>query len=110
MTIGREGVGYLFAGCRDIVLFKGIRQNEVIAKFTEAWECDRALRLFLILLDPEEDPEVRSEAADWVEQALLKESLKNFIENQLYSNVLPEEADYDFVFETGSWSTLFQGF
>ena len=30
MTIGREGVGYLFAGCRDIVLVKGIRQNEVI--------------------------------------------------------------------------------
>src|SRR5215471_16378911 len=105
--IGREGVAYLFKGCTDVVLVKGAREEEVRAPFESAWEADRALRLFLISIDPEENSALRTEAAECLEVLLEKKATRTFIENELYSQVLPEDVDLKF-FSGSSWRLLLE--
>src|SRR5262249_939027 len=94
ITIGREGAAYLFQGCNDIVVLRGVQREEAVrAKFYIAWESDRALRLLLLSLDPEEDSELRIEAADCLETLLQKHEAKLFVENQLYSRPMPADTD-----------------
>jgi len=92
-SIGVEGIPYLFRGCTDVILVKGAREASVRSAFRKAWEGDRALRLFLIALDPEEDQSLRSEAAGTLEGLLGDEGNRAFIENELYSRPLPADAD-----------------
>jgi hypothetical protein len=104
--IGREGVSYLFQGCTDIVIVKGAREDALRADFLDAWEADRALRLLLISLDAEEDRNLRAEAADCLENLLAKTTTRIFIENELYSRMLPEDADSEFLSDTKRWKLV----
>src|SRR5258708_8879428 len=99
MTLAREGVAYLFQGCNDIVVAPEIGEEVARSRLEEAWEDDRALRLLLIALDVEEDSDLRIEAADCVEDMLQNANALRFIEDQLYSQALPEEADPHFLME-----------
>jgi tetratricopeptide (TPR) repeat protein len=103
ITIAREDASYLFQGCNDTVLLRGVQQEFALAQLTTAWEADRALRLMLLSVDPEEGLELRIEAADCLESLLSKEESKLFIENQLYSHRLPRETDLKFFTTTSKW-------
>jgi tetratricopeptide (TPR) repeat protein len=92
-TIPREGAAYLFQGCNDIVVETEISEKDARARFEAAWENDRALRLLLIALDVEEENELRCEAAECLEEILPDAGVRIFIENRLYSQILPENAD-----------------
>lgn len=105
-TIGREGVGYLFQGCTDVIFVKGAREEALREPFEASWEADRALRLFLISLDPEEDRDLRVEAADCLEELLVKKSTKTFIENELYCRMLPEDTDFEFLLVAPRWKLV----
>lgn len=108
MAVAREEFGYLFDGCTDVVAVKAAREDSLKRPFLEAWEADRGLRLFLISLDPEEDDEVRSDAATLLEGLLSKTSTRIFIENELYSQVLPAEADHEFLGRSEQWKSVTQ--
>jgi tetratricopeptide (TPR) repeat protein len=95
ITIGREGAAYLFQGCNDIVVLRGVQREVARAQFYAAWESDRALRLILLTLDPEEGSELRMEAADCLETILPKNESKLFVENELYSRPLPRDTDVE---------------
>ena len=88
---------------------KGAREDEMRSQFENAWEADRALRLFfLISLDPEEENELRSEAADCLESLLAKQTTRSFIENEFYARVLPTDVDFNFVAIPQRWNAISQ--
>jgi tetratricopeptide (TPR) repeat protein len=96
-SISREGLSYLFEGCNDVVLLLGTTEEIAREQYENAWEADRSLRLTLIAIDPEEDPDLRKEAADYLEPILESVSARTFVENELYAHLLPVEADLDFI-------------
>lgn len=95
--IAREGVRYVFLGCNDIVTVRGANRAEVFSHFMKAWRCDRSLRLFLLLLDSEEDVALREEAADCLEEFFTQSDTIAHVENQLYSRPLPINADLSII-------------
>jgi hypothetical protein len=112
LKTARENVSYLFLGCTDVVLVRGAQENTLRPRFEEAWRSDRALRLFIISLDPEEDRGLREEAADCLEDLLRSSSIRVFIENEFYSRGLPEDTDCDLLLNTERWklaSELLEG-
>ena len=102
-VIGREGAAYLFQGCNDLEVLRGVQPELARARFVAAWEADRALRLILIAIDSGEESGLREEAADWLESLLRKEEAIVFVENRLCSNPLPDGADAAFFSTTSRW-------
>jgi hypothetical protein len=107
-VIGREGVAYLFRGCTDVVLVKGAQEDALRVPFEDAWEADRALRLFLISLDPEEDRDLRTEAADCLENLLEKRTTRTFIEDEFYSRKLPADTDCEYLSTSHRWKLSYR--
>lgn len=93
-TISREGVTYLFGRCTDVVRVQGADERSVKRSFEEAWNADRALRMLLIALDPEEEIELRNDAADCLEELLVRDSARVFVENEFYARTLPADTDF----------------
>jgi len=60
-------------------------------------ECrkDRALQLFLILIDSQEDDRTVALAAEAIEESFQEEAVMQFVENRMYGTPLPEIADTD---------------
>ncbi|MEA2819300.1 MAG: hypothetical protein QOJ86_1304 [Bradyrhizobium sp.] len=102
----REDVGYLFQGCNDIVVTKGVSDEEARQGLETAWENDRALRLLLIALDMEAEKELRLEAAYCLEEILPSADALAFVEDQLYSQPLPEQADPRFLADKSRWPII----
>jgi tetratricopeptide (TPR) repeat protein len=102
-NIAREGVGYLFQGCNDVVVAREVSEKDAKRRLETAWQNDRALRLLLISLDIEEESELRLEAADCLEELLATADAVAFIENQLYSNILPAEAGPQLLADKARW-------
>jgi len=101
--IAREGVNYLFQGCNDVVVARRVSEQAARSQLEAAWVSDRALRMLLIALDMEEDSELRDEAADALEELLIDSAAKIYVENQLYSRRLPDEADPQFLKKADRW-------
>jgi hypothetical protein len=102
-TISREGVSYLFEGCNDVVFLRGAQAESAQKQFEASWEADRSLRLMLISIDPEEDVELRCDAADCLEELLQDVRSQTFIENEFYSRSLPTDADTTLLSANEKW-------
>jgi tetratricopeptide (TPR) repeat protein len=96
LTIAREGVSYLFQTSRDLVVSRDARPEEVSEQFATACNADRALRLLLIALDPEEETDLREEAADCANELIENRNVTTFLENEFYSKPMPAESDIRF--------------
>ena len=103
LTIAREGTTYLFQGCNDVVVARGVSEKNARSQLETAWENDRALRLLLIALDVEEESDLRREAADCLEELLASPNALGFVENQLYSRIFPKDADPKFLEDCIRW-------
>jgi tetratricopeptide (TPR) repeat protein len=103
VVIPREEAAYLFQSCNDIVVMRGTNKEFARTRFLAAWEADRALRMILLSLDLEQDPELRIEAADWLETLLSRSEATLHIENQMYSRPLPPDTDYEFLTKNTKW-------
>jgi hypothetical protein len=107
-VIRREGAAYLFQGCTDIEVLRGVPPEQARSKFIAAWAADRALRLMLITLDPEQDTDLREEAADSLELLFEKPESRTLIENEFYSRAIPPDADIEFFSSSPRWPTAKQ--
>lgn len=83
-------IRYHFAGCTDVTTLTV--KNEVEARsLTElAWSADRAVRLFIILLDPNEPPADLVEVGEALDELLALPGVEERVEYQLFSAPLPQ--------------------
>jgi len=83
-------IRYHFAGCTDVTTLTV--KNEVEARsLTElAWPADRAVRLFIILLDPNEPPADLVEVGEALDELLALPGVEERVEYQLFSAPLPQ--------------------
>ncbi|GGF74927.1 hypothetical protein GCM10011332_31210 [Terasakiella brassicae] len=76
---------YVFSGASDINQIEVSSEEEGLCYLKNAVEADRALILILMLLDPEEDTEIKKETAEILNDFLEDEHTRTFVSNQLFS-------------------------
>jgi tetratricopeptide (TPR) repeat protein len=79
----------IFEGCSDVKEHTVQSLSEVDQITERAWACDRALRLFLLALDPTEPSDALREYAECVEELLEDEYVLNFVHQQMSSVPFP---------------------
>ena len=86
-------VARLLADAADVFQIDDAPQSKILEELEIAWQKDRGLQLFLILLDPGEEIENRLAAAECLNEFLSNSVVDEYIANRLYSAPLPAEAD-----------------
>jgi tetratricopeptide (TPR) repeat protein len=86
-------VACLFADAADVFQIDDAPRSKVQEELEIAWQKDRGLQLFLILLDPNEETENRVAAAECLDEFLSNSAVYDYIANRLYSAPLPWGAD-----------------
>jgi tetratricopeptide (TPR) repeat protein len=81
-------VGLAFTGCTDVQRRQAKTVNEADELARDAWGMDRALRLFLLLIDRTEADEDRIEYCSCLEDLLESPSLDLFLRQSLYVDQL----------------------
>lgn len=79
----------VFDGCADINEVSVSAVEEVDALLRATWAADRALKLFLLLLDPTEPHEELAEYAACLEQLLTEHHVTERLEEPLLASTLP---------------------
>lgn len=80
---------YFFLGCTDTISVR-VDSVEHARQLTEiAWSADRAVRMFVILLDPTEDLEDLVEVGEVLEDLLAYDKVEERVEAQIFSSPLP---------------------
>jgi len=79
----------IFDGCHDIQEVDIASVDEVDRLTEQAWEADRGLKLFLLLLDPAEPREALAEYAECIEEVLPSDNVRTAIRNRLHAASLP---------------------
>jgi len=97
---------HLFADATDILQLENVSRSEVIDKLKLEWAQDRSLQLILILLDHEEEPQTRLEAAECLDDFLNQGEVRKYVENHLYSSPLPSTADLNGAIQLSADSLL----
>jgi tetratricopeptide (TPR) repeat protein len=80
-----------FDGCADVRALTVESIEELDLAISRAWRSDRALRICLFLLDPEEDESELREYAECLEGMFSECEVRDSVENNLYSAPLPIE-------------------
>ncbi len=95
----RRDIAYYFSGCNDLVTLsvKSADEARLAAEF--AWAVDRAIRLFIMLLDPAELPADLVEVGEALDELLTAKGVEQRVEFQIYSAPLPEPIDVQAVRE-----------
>jgi tetratricopeptide (TPR) repeat protein len=87
-------LAYYFAGCNDVTAFTAKNEREAEAAAEAAWAADRAVRLFVMLLDPQEEPGDLAEVGEALDELLDLEGTTARVERQIYSAPLPQPIDF----------------
>ena len=77
----------------DAFLLRDTTREEAARHLEAAWRRDRTLQLALLLLDANEEEDLRKEAAECLEDLLASESDRERLADVLYSSPLPEKAE-----------------
>ena len=85
----------LFNGVSDLRQVDCRSTNELSMELESAWAKDRALHLVIIVLDQEEERDLRNDAAECLEELITKPGVRDFIANRLYSVPLPAVVEVD---------------
>ncbi len=78
-----------FDGCSDVFETSVSTSEEVDQLLRSAWASDRALKLALLLLDPEEPEEELTEYAECLEELIQDASVRDSVERRLMSAAFP---------------------
>lgn len=84
---------YYFDGCNDVARLSVETEADAQAAAERAWAVDRAVRLFVILLDPEEEQEGLVEVGEALDELLAAEGVAQAAEAQLLCAPLPHPID-----------------
>lgn len=90
---GPQDLTYYFAGCNDVSRLTVTSELEAHKALDKAWSADRAVRLFVILLDPDERPEDLVEVGEALDELLVTSDVVTEAEAQLFSAPLPLPID-----------------
>lgn len=85
----------LFHGSSDVRSVVCDSKEELLAELELEWQKDRSLHLSLLLLDAQEDRDVRKEATACIEDFFSADVVREFVANRLYSAPLPDQADIE---------------
>ncbi|WP_081877389.1 tetratricopeptide repeat protein [Sphingomonas sp. STIS6.2] len=77
----------------DVVKVEVKTLREVESRLEIEWAKDRALRLTIIILDPQESAEGLPEVANLLEGLMARPHVSQHLENQFYQHTLPDDAD-----------------
>lgn len=83
-------IAYYFAGCNDVDVFTAHSEVEARRRTEMAWSGTRAVRLFIILLDPNEGPEDLVEVGEALDELLVQAGVTELTEYQVFSAPLPQ--------------------
>jgi tetratricopeptide (TPR) repeat protein len=86
-------LGRFFAGSTDIQRRAVASIYELDAITQRAWSSDRALRMFLMLIDPSEPEDAVDEYAACLEELLAEPEAEVFVRKNMYSKPLPASVD-----------------
>lgn len=103
---GSRDLAYYFSGCNDVATFSVRSAAEARARTELAWSADRGVRLFVILLDPQEVPEDLIEVGEAFDELLSVKGVLELVENQVFSAPLPDPIDVQAVFAALQTSPL----
>jgi tetratricopeptide (TPR) repeat protein len=81
----QHNLGRIFVDCNDVERHKAVDLREAEDLARRAWAADRALRLFLLLLDDSEPLEDGIECASCLEELLVAPSAEQFVQRNMYS-------------------------
>ena len=84
---------WLVGEAQDFEPFENVSPKEIADQLLQAQDREDGLQLALILLDPEMSDDIRSEAAQELEELLGDQELLQELEGVLYAEPLPEPAD-----------------
>jgi len=79
----------IFDGCVDVREVSAETLDQVDHLLESAWAADRGLKLFLLLLDPEEPKESLQEYADCLEELLAENNVQAALEYRLLAAPMP---------------------
>jgi hypothetical protein len=79
-----DDIRLAFSACSDVSSIKISNLDEADAAGQKAWRQDRALRLFLLLIDKLEPEEFLSEYATCLENLIVDADVKTFVERAMY--------------------------
>jgi tetratricopeptide (TPR) repeat protein len=83
-------IRHLIGGVRDAYWLRGTTQANAIAELKAAWQRDRSLQLLLLLLDEDEEIDLRKEAAECLDDLLSGERGREQLGSIMYSAPLPD--------------------
>jgi tetratricopeptide (TPR) repeat protein len=83
----------LFHGASDVQEINVARESDAQEALEAAWRADRALRLFLMLLDPSEPDEDLVDIAEGLEQLFDDAGARTFVDRIMASQPLEDRAD-----------------
>lgn len=96
----------LISDANDLLQLDNASRSDVFTKLKVEWAQDRSLQLVLILLDKEEETEIRIEAAECLNDFFNQEEVTNYVANRLYSSPLPLSADLNGAVQLSSGFSL----
>ncbi|HEY6874381.1 MAG TPA: tetratricopeptide repeat protein [Geobacteraceae bacterium] len=88
-----SSIPYLLSGATDVKVINKITKRDSLSLLQKEFGKNRALKLALIMLDESEDDSTVEMAADCLAELLSDPDILSCIENSLYSNVLPSNAN-----------------
>ena len=91
--------GSSLSGATDVVTLRSVTRGQVADRLKHEWNCDRALRLTLILLDPDEDIETKRYVLPGLNKLLTNPQVGQFVETRLASRPLPLTVDLEATLE-----------
>jgi len=84
VELSSSAIPYIFSQVTDLVEVRGLSKEKALAELKIAWGKDRILQLTLLLLNSEDTEEVRTSAAECIEEFLTNSELKNFLLDRLF--------------------------
>lgn len=88
-----QDLSWLFGACSDVRSIDCDSREQLLAELELAWQQDRSLHLTLLLLNSQEESDIRRDAAECLDEFLSKSLVEDFVANRLYSKPLPDQAD-----------------
>lgn len=89
-SVSSRQISYLFAGCNDVIQRVVKSSSEGRDQALRTWCADRATRLFIILLDPDESPDELVEVGEALDDLLVRDGVIEMVEASLYSTPFDE--------------------
>ena len=78
-------IPHLLADAHDVVRLEGASEKRAFECLLRNWKADRALRMLQLVLDPDEDLEITSQAAECLTHLLMAEGVLETVENWTYA-------------------------